>query len=586
MTSLTEVLSGIVGDAFAACGLPPELGLVRVSDRADLAQFQCNGAMAAGKLAKKNPRAVAEEVVAKLKERAEFARIEIAGPGFINLNMTNEYLAGFLGKSGEMLGVEPVGRGQTAVLDYGGPNIAKPMHVGHLRSAIIGDSIRKIMKFAGFNALGDVHMGDWGTQMGMIISEYIDTGSTEEILNCDLSEEFIVDKLMQNLSEVYPRVSAACKQDPVRKARALDATVRIQNKEGDYYKLWRVIREASMRGMRQNYELLGVHFDLWKGEADVHDLIPVMVEKLRQKGYAVEDDGALIIPLKRDDDAKEFPPLILHKRDGAVMYGTTDLATIVERVDLYHPSKIIYVVDQRQYLHFEQVFRAAKLSGIVPEDIELTHAGFGTMNGSDGRPFKTREGGVMELEDLILMGKDKASQRLSEAKLAEDLDGNAYRDVAHKVAIAAIKFADLQNQRLQDYVFDLDRLTSFEGKTGPYLLYQAVRIKSLLRKAEWTTESDDRKGRLEIGDLERPLALLLTEFPDAFGSALKHYMPHHLCDYAFRLAQQFSSFYASCHILSETDAAVKESRLALCAMTVRVLETALGLLGIDVPEKM
>ncbi len=585
MSSLTHTLSAITGDAFAACGLPAELGLVRVSDRPDLAQFQCNGAMAASKIAKKNPRLVAEEIVARLKDCPEFARLEIAGPGFININVTDDFLNLFLWETADdpVLRAAHDGHGKTAVLDYGGPNIAKPMHVGHLRASIIGDSVRRIMAFGGYKTLGDVHMGDWGTHMGMIVSEYMDTGEAPRVLQIDLGDDAAVDALMQELSDMYPRVSASCKADEARKARALDATVRIQNKEGDYYALWLVIRDASVRGMRRNFEALNVHFDLWKGEADVHDLIPAMVERLKAGHFAVDDGGAVVVPVKRNDDNKEMPPLILYKRDGAVMYGTTDLATIQERMDLYRPDKIVYIVDQRQHLHFEQVFRAAKLSGIAPESVELTHAGFGTMNGPDGKPFKTRAGGVMKLEDLIQMGIDKARGRLAEAELAQDLSDAEKADVAHKVAIAAIKFADLQNQRHADYVFDLDRLTSFEGKTGPYLLYQAVRIKSLLRKA---AAQGFQPGALRIGDGDRPLALLLTEFPDAFAAALHHYAPHHLCDYAFRLAQQFSSFYAACHILSESDEALRASRLALCALTERTLVTGLELLGVGVPRQM
>lgn len=586
MDSLTEKLSNLVGQAFAACDLPADLGRVTFSDRADLAQFQCNGALVAAKQAKKNPREVAQAVLDKLARQAIFSKVEIAGPGFINLNITDEFLAAHLAAAAgdARLGVADSGAGKTAVLDYGGPNIAKPMHVGHLRAAIIGDSLRRIVAFADYRTLGDVHMGDWGTHMGMIISEYIATGQTARILGVDTKNETAVAALMQELSDLYPRVSGACKEDDARRALALDATVKIQSKEAPYFDLWKIIREASVQGMKANYEALDVHFDLWKGEADVHDLIPAMVDDLKAKGLAQEDDGALIVPVKRDDDKKEMPPLILYKRDGAVMYGTTDLATIVERMELYNPEKIVYVVDQRQHLHFEQVFRAARMAGIAGEAVELTHAGFGTMNGPDGKPFKTRAGGVMKLEDLIAMGLDKARQRMSEADVAQDFDAAEKEDVAHKVAIAAIKFADLQNQRQQDYIFDLDRLTSFEGKTGPYLLYQAVRIKSLLRKAQ--DQGLKAQGELDLHDEDRPLALLLTAMPDAFEAALRNYAPHHLCDYAFRLAQAFSSFYGSCHILSESDEALRTSRLTLCAMTCSVLETVLKLLGISVPDRM
>jgi arginyl-tRNA synthetase len=587
MGSLAEKLSGDVGLAFEACSLPPELGKVTVSDRPDLAQFQCNGAMAAAKLAQKNPREIAGDVLEKLKSNDSYDKLDIAGPGFININVKDGLLSQHLAEllDDERLGVENSGQEQVMVLDYGGPNIAKPMHVGHLRAAIIGDSLRRIAAFSGYKTLGDVHMGDWGTHMGMIISEYIKLGREDFVMNIDLADDNAIKSLMDDLGEMYPRVSSECKTDPERLQQAQEATVKIQNKEAPYFSLWQKIKEASVFGMRMNYALLDVHFDLWKGEADVHDYIEPMVEALREKGLAIEDDGALIVPVKKEDDTKEIPPLILYKRDGAVMYGTTDAATIVERMKLYKPTKIIYVVDQRQHLHFEQVFRTVMQAGITDEKTELYHAGFGTMNGPDGKPFKTRTGGVMRLEDLISMGIEKAQQRLDEASLAQDMDGKERADVAHKVAIAAIKFADLQNQRHVDYVFDLDRLTRFEGKTGPYLLYQAVRINSLLKKANMP---EPVKGKVEfvLHEQDRRLALLLTAMPDYIDAALRNYSPHHICEYAYKLAQEFSSFYSSCHILSEEDEKLKASRLSLCALTNNQLSLVLSLLGISVPERM
>lgn len=586
MTSLVQALSQIVGDVFIGLELPAELGAVRVSDRPDLAQFQCNGAMAAAKQAKKNPRAVAEEVVARLETNPIFSKIEIAGPGFINLNVRDEFLTRHLVgiAADERCGVAPQAHGETVVLDYGGPNIAKAMHVGHLRASIIGDTLRRILSFGGYKTLGDVHMGDWGTQIGMVISEmaarhpewpYFDaakTGPYPEQSPFDMAE----------LEAVYPAAAKICKEDETRMEQARQATVELQNGRPGYRALWKHIVNVSIGSMKANFESLNVHFDLWKGEADVHDLIAPMAEDLKAKGFAVIDDGALVVPVKKDDDQKEIPPLILYKRDGAVMYGTTDLATIVERMDLYKPAKIIYVVDQRQNLHFEQVFRAARLSGIAPTDVELTFAGFGTMNGTDGKPFKTREGGVLRLEDLIAMGRDKAMARLDEADLAKDASPAERQQIAQMVGIAAIKFADLQNQRQADYIFDLDRLTSFEGKTGPYILYQAVRIKSLLRKAG--DFKADTSFQLQDGD--RALALLMMQLPEVFAVALKNYTPHVLCDYIFRLAQEFSSFYGNCHILSETDDGLKQSRLQLCRMALAQMTLATGLMGIDIPERM
>jgi len=598
MKSITEKLSDIVGAAFEACGLPREMGLVRVADRPDLAQFQCNGAMAAAKQAKKNPREVAQAVVEGLKripspsgrgkrgtaEQGEgiFSKLEIAGPGFININVTDEYLAAHMKETAGdgHLGIhrpEP----ETIILDYGGPNVAKAMHVGHLRTGIIGESVRRILLFAGHDAKGDVHLGDWGTPMGMLLA---DPEVYERAGSVDMGNPQAVRDFVDFLGVAYPRAAKAFKDSPEIQALAQQKTVLIQNRDAEHYRRWKAMRDASVSVIRENFSALDVHFDLWKGESDVHDLIAPMVADLKKRNYAVEDDGATVIHVKKNDDSKEVPPLILYKRDGAVMYGTTDMATILERVRDYHPARMLYFVDQRQSLHFEQLFRAAHLTGVAPSNCILFHAGNGTMNGPDGKPFKTREGGVLRLEDMIAMGVEKARARMEEAKIADELPPAEKDNIAHKVAIAAIKFADLQNQRTSDYVFDFDRMTSFEGKTGPYLLYQAVRIKSLLRKAGgmecWNA------GILEIRDEDRPLALLLTQFPEAFAGALNNYAPHHLADYAYKLAQEFSRFYASCHILSEEDEALKASRLALCALTVKTMETALGLLGISVPERM
>lgn len=602
MTSLAQKLTGIVGGAFEALGLPRELGVVRVSDRPDLAQFQCNGAMAAAKQAGKNPREVAQDIIFQLQilntkaqdfipgsvpssiEYKYFTKLEIAGPGFINLNVTDELIAAHLAETAsKKLGVADTGKNAEVILDYGGPNIAKAMHVGHLRSSIIGDALRRIYLFAGYKAIGDVHMGDWGTPMGMILSEL-------EIMN------FTGEITMDFLAEIYPKAAQACKDDENRMELARAATKKLQDGDPNSTRRWREFIDVSIAGMKENFGALGVQFDEWKGEADAHPYIEQMVADFKAKGFAVESEGALIVPVAREDDKKEIPPLILLKSDGAVLYGTTDLATIIDRLKTHEPVKIIYCVDQRQSLHFEQVFRAAKIGGIVAGDTpELIFAGFGTMNGTDGKPFKTRAGGVMKLEDLIAMALDKAQARLKEADIAADLDAAEQADIAHKVALAAIKFADLQNARQSDYVFDLDRMTSFEGKTGPYLLYQAVRIKSLLRKAEYwnvgmlensNAPAFQHSSILTIQDADRPLALLLTEFPDHFALALSNHTPHVLCDYVYKLAQAFSSFYGNCHILSESDEAVRASRLAICARTYVQIETVLGLLGIEIPERM
>ncbi|MCB1840931.1 MAG: arginine--tRNA ligase [Alphaproteobacteria bacterium] len=589
MDSLAAKLTILTEQAFSALGLPVEHARVAVSGQAESAQFQCNGAMPSAKAAKKNPRQIAEEVIAKLQELDSggvFASLSVGGPGFINITVADGFIGSHLTDlaGDQKEGVPKLAKGETVIIDYGGPNVAKAMHVGHLRSSIIGDALRRMMLATGYKAIGDVHLGDWGTPMGQIISEYeLRHPEWPYFTGGDFSS-FDPQITMVQLEEIYPFASKACKDDPERAEKARKATAELQNGHPGYRALWTTFVEVSIAGMKNNFDALGVHFDLWKGEGSVHHLISLMVERLKDQGFAREDDGALVIDVALEGDKKEIPPLILYKRDGAVMYGTTDLATLVDRMNENHPSKIIYVVDQRQSLHFEQVFRAARKGGIVPESVELTHAGFGTMNGPDGKPFKTRAGGVMKLEDLIGMGVEKARERLREAKLAEDMPPKEKEDVAHKVAIAAIKFADLQNNRVADYVFDLDRMTAFEGKTGPYLLYQAVRINSLLKKA---AEQGMKPGtEFSLQDEERPLALLLSEMPDQIAQALKNYSPHIVCDYAYRVAQEFSSFYGNCHILSETDEVLRNSRLALCALTARHLRTLLALLGIEVPERM
>lgn len=574
MTSIAQKLSEIVGEAFASLNLSAELGLVRVSDRPDLAQFQCNGAMAAAKQAKKNPREVASEIEQKISSNDIIESVEIAGPGFININVKDWFTSNHLADiaADEHLGVAQSGAGQKIVLDYGGPNIAKPMHVGHLRSSIIGDALRRICAAAGYETIGDVHMGDWGTPMGMIISEMEVSGFRGELT-------------MDVLEEIYPKAAAACKENENRAEQARQATKKLQDGDEGYRAKWEEFIDVSIAGMKANFDALDVHFDEWKGESHAHPYIADMAEDLKAKGIATESDGALVVDVAAEDDNKEYPPLILYKSDGAVMYGTTDLATIIMRMQDHAPKKILYVVDQRQSLHFEQVFRAARKGDLLPADTELYHAGFGTMNGKDGKPFKTREGGVMKLQDLIAMTVEKAQERLSEADLAQDMDAIERAEVAHKVAVAAIKFADLQNNRVADYIFDLDRFTSFEGKTGPYLLYQAVRIQSLLAKAA-AQGIEYETGTLAVQEDDRELALLLAEFSDHFAMALKEYTPHILCDYAFKLGQTFSSFYGRCHILSESDEALRASRLKLCALTHQQLTAVLGMLGITCPERM
>lgn len=589
MSSLIDILSEVAGAAFEAQGLPAELGRVQVSDRPDLAQFQCNGALAAAKQAKKNPREIATVIVSELEKDERFSEITIAGPGFVNLKLTDAYIAGFATEiaADDRFGLTLPDDPRTVVLDYGGPNVAKPMHVGHLRAAIIGDAMRRIANFAGDNTIGDVHLGDWGTQMGQLISE-IEIRSPElpyfdESFTGLYPEESPVS--LEDLEEIYPAASAACKADEDRADVARLATAELQKGRPGYRALWQHFVDVSIAAIKREYEALGVHFDLWNGEASVNDLITPMIEDLKAKGLAFEDDGALIINVEKNDDKSEIPPLLLLKRDGSVMYGTTDVATIIDRVEQFDPDSILYVVDQRQHLHFEQVFRVVAKGNLGGKSV-CEHLGFGTVNGKDGKPFKTREGGVMKLADLIQMAEDQAFARLDEAGLAKDCPEEERRDIAHKVGIAAIKFADLSNYRTTNYVFDLERFTTFEGKTGPYLQYQAVRIKSLLRKAR-DAGHDWAGAKISVeADAERDLALKLAGFSDAVLGAYEKRAPNYLCDFVYTLSQAFSRFYTNHHILSEEDEALRASRLALCELTLGELEAALDLLGIEVPERM
>jgi len=586
--TLLEELSAIVGDAFAGEGLEMALGAVKPADRPDLAQFQCNGALAAAKAAKQNPRVIAEKIAERLRDQPLFDDVTVAGPGFINLTLADGDLSARiddLAKDASFGGWrKPVK--EKIVMDYGGPNVAKPLHVGHLRAAIIGESLKRIFRFTGDEIVGDVHLGDWGLPMGQLITGlrreqpnlvYFDEGSSGPYP----AEPPVA---LADLERLYPQASAACKADPSRAEEARKATSELQKGRPGYRALWRHFVALSRASIEREYADLGVTFDLWKGEADVDPLIEEMAAGLRSKGLIEDSDGAQIIRVARDDDKKEMPPLILFKSDGAVTYGTTDLATILDRVQSENPDRIIYVVDQRQRLHFEQVFRAAGLAGYFDAE-RLEHLWFGTMNGKDGKPFKTRDGGALKLRDLIDTVTERAKMRLAESGLAEGYGEEETFDVARKVGVAALKFADLSNPRVSDYIFDLDRFMAFEGKTGPYLLYASVRVKSVLAKA--VEKNAGAPGAVMIdAPEERALALILLAFGEVVREAHQKRAPHLLCDHAFSLAQAFSKFYAACRIADEQDANKRAARLSLASLVGGQLESVLQLLGIDAPKRM
>lgn len=598
MSDLKRGLSEAVSAAFAAAGLPAELGRVTPSDRPDLADFQCNGALPAAKVVGRPPRDIATELAAKLADDPRLAAIEVAGPGFINFRVSDAALAGRAAEiaADPRLGAELVAAPRKVLIDYGGPNVAKPMHVGHLRSSIIGESVKRIYRFRGDTVVGDAHFGDWGYQMGLLIGAVTDEDAAIARMVEELNTKPAVSERdeaaafslfdekvsLADLDRLYPMAAARGKSEPEYRDRARKLTAELQARKPGYFLLWRHFAKVTRVALERDFHALGVDFDLWKGESDVDGLIEPMVKDLDAKGLLVDDQGARIVRVARQGDKRELPPLLVVSSEGSAMYGTTDLATILDRKQSFAPDHVLYVVDQRQADHFEIVFRAAYLADYAAEN-SLEHVGFGTMNGTDGKPFKTREGGVLKLNDMIVMTRDKARERLHEADLGSELDPEAFEDTAHKVAVAALKFADLQNFRGTSYVFDLDRFSSFEGKTGPYLLYQAVRVKSVLRKA---ADEGAQAGAIVISEpAERDLVLLLDAFDQALVDAYEKKAPNFLAEHAYKLAQAFSKFYAACPILS-AEPALKASRLTLAQTTLRQLEQALDLLGVEAPDRM
>ena len=590
MSDLKQDLGEAVEAAFAGLGLPPELGRVTASDRPDLADFQSNGALAAAKRVGKNPREIAASVADALAGDPRLAAVEIAGPGFVNLKLTDAALSDRANAiaNDPRLGAETLVAPRRILVDYGGPNVAKPMHVGHLRASIIGESIKRLYRFRGDEVLGDAHFGDWGYQMGLLIGAVMDenpaVAAVVDALNAgqDADDTAFATVSLADLDRLYPEAAAKGKADTDYRDRARKITAALQDRQAGYYALWQRFRDVTQVALERDFHALGVDFDLWKGESDVEDLIDPMVAELDAKGLLIDDQGARIIRVTREGDKKDLPPLLVVSSEGSAMYGTTDLATILDRRNSFDPAEIIYCVDQRQADHFEIVFRAAYLAGYAAEG-QLNHVGFGTMNGTDGKPFKTREGGVLKLNDMIEMTRDKARERLHEAGLGEDLSAEDFEDIAGKVAVAALKFADLQNFRGTSYVFDLDRFTSFEGKTGPYLLYQAVRVKSLLRRA---ASEGVEAGPIAVTEpAERELVLTLDAFETALAEAYDRYAPNAVAEHAYRLSQAFSKFYAACPIMT-AQPPVRASRLALARTTLAQLERALDVLGIAVPERM
>ena len=595
MKKILDLITDEVTKAFTDCGYDAKYGKVTLSNRPDLCEYQCNGAMAAAKEYKKAPFMIADEVAAKLAEASMFSMTESVKPGFLNLKLDEAFLASYVAdmqKDEGRFGCEKAKNPKTIMIDYGGPNVAKPLHVGHLRSAIIGESIKRIGKFAGHKVIGDVHLGDWGLQMGLIITELKlrqpDLVYFDENFEGEYPKE--APFTISELEEIYPTASKKSKEDEAYKEAAMQATYELQNGRKGYQALLSHILNVAVTDLKKNYENLNVSFELWKGESDAQPYIPAMVQKMKDDGFAYVSDGALVVDVKEDTDTKEIPPCMILKSDGASLYNTTDLATIVWREEDYDPDEIIYVVDKRQELHFVQVFRCARKTGLVKPETELKFLGFGTMNGKDGKPFKTRDGGVMRLEYLVSEIDNEMLKKITENQKAKEnlgISEEEAKETAKTVALAAIKYGDLSNQASKDYIFDIDRFTSFEGNTGPYILYTIVRIKSILHKYHDLGKSAEGAVITSAhSESEKNLMLEISKFNAVIDGAFADTAPHKICSYIYDLANAFNSFYHETKIMSEEDETVQKSYIRLLELTKSVLETSIDLLGFSAPERM
>lgn len=588
VNTLSELITKEMEQAFTAAGYDAKFAKVTVSNRPDLCEYQCNGAMAAAKTYKKAPIMIANDIVANLQDSECFAQVDAVNPGFINLKLKSSFVTAFLNEMAgdDTLGVEKEANPKTILIDYGGPNVAKPLHVGHLRSAIIGESVKRIMRFKGNDVTGDIHLGDWGYQMGLIITELEKRQPDLPYFDESFEGEYPKEApfTIGELEEIYPTASGYAKEHEEYREKALQATYLLQNGHKGYRAIWKHIMNVSVTDLKKNYKNLNVEFDLWKGEADAQKYIPGMVEMLKEKGFAHVDEGALVVDVQEEGDKKEIPPCMILKSDGAALYDTTDLATLVEREELYKPDEVIYVVDKRQELHFVQVFRCAKKCGIVRPETGLKFLGFGTMNGKDGKPFKTREGGVMRLENLIREIDEEMYKKIMDNRTVEEEEA---RNTAKTVGLAAIKYGDLSNQASKDYVFDVDRFTSFEGNTGPYILYTIVRIKSILGKYQQDGGIiEDLKLQEATNESEKALMLEIAKFNEMINNVYAEIAPHKICAYIYDVANAFNKFYHETKILAEEDQDKKNGYIALISYCKDILETCIELLGFSAPEKM
>ena len=588
MKKIADILTFELEAAFEKAGYDKQYAKVTLSNRPDLCEYQCNGAMAAAKAYKKAPIMIANDVVEVLKESVCIEQVEAVNPGFINIILDGEFVASYLGKMSEQekLGVEEPTKQKTIIVDYGGANVAKPLHVGHLRSAVIGESVKRIGKYVGHKMIGDVHLGDWGYQMGLVITELKKRKPELPYFDDQFEGEYPEESpfTITELEEIYPTASAYAKEHEDYKEEALQATFLLQNGHRGYTAIWKHIMNVSVADLKKNYGALNVEFDLWKGEADAQPYIPEMVEYMKKEGYAHIDQGALVVDVKEENDTKEIPPCMILKSDGAALYDTTDLATLIEREKLYHPDEVIYLADKRQELHFVQVFRCAKKTKIINENMELKFIGFGTMNGKDGKPFKTRDGGVMRLESLINDINEEMYKKIAENRKMSEEEA---RKTAQMVALSAMKYGDLSNQAAKDYVFDVERFISFEGNTGPYNLYTIVRIKSILAKyAESGKDAAKCKMKKPQTQSEKALMLEVAKFNNVIETAFEELAPHKICAYIYDLSNAFNRFYHETKILSEENEDRKAGFIALLLITKRALEACIDMLGFEAPERM
>lgn len=572
MKLVTNLLSNIFKTAFSECGYDEALGQVVVSNRLDLCQFQCNGALSGAKQYRKSPLLIAKEVSAHIPENDIIGALKVVAPGFINISLKDEFLIKYVQEvySDKYMGVPQAEKEETIVLDYGNPNVAKPLHVGHLRSVIIGEALKRIITATGRTAIGDVHLGDWGLPMGLVLAELEERYRDNlPILTTDL------------LNEIYPYASKKSKENSEFLEKARNITAKLQKGDPAYKTTWKTMIVLSIEDIKKTFTRLGATFDYWYGESDSSKYVPELIRILKNKDILVESEGAQVVEVAKEDDKHPIPPTIVIKSNGSEGYATTDIATIIQRQKDFDPDKIWYVVDFRQNLHFTQVFRTAQKAELITDTTELTHLCFGTVNGKDGKPFKTRDGGVMQLSDLLDTVVECAYEKL---RLSDDVAESLKKETAEKIGIAAIKFGDLINHYSKDCIFDIDKFMASEGKTGVYLLYVVARINSIMKKNKDASCGVKLNGVYSEG--ERDLLLKLALSGNAFLGAYNEKSPNILCENAYQIAVAFSKFYHDNHIISETDADKKSSWIALCTIVKAMLVKHLDTLGIETVEVM